>query len=313
MKTTMTHQINGIHHITAIAADPQRNVDFYTDVLGLRLVKQTVNFDDPGTYHLYYGDDLGRPGTILTFFPFPGVPRGRRGPGQVAAIAFAVGAGSLGYWADHLKRHGVTVGAPAARLDEEVLSFADPDGLALELVARAGADGPEQVITGFHGATLWVRDHEPTARLLADALGFRLVAQEGRRVRYAAGPDEPGRWVDLVSVPDAPEGVGAAGTVHHIAWRTPDDAQQLAWRHALARHGLHVTPVRDRQYFRSIYFREPGGVLFEIATDPPGFAVDEAPEHLGTQLKLPPWLEPYRRELAQVLPPLRLPEVVGRR
>lgn len=318
----MNPQIFGLHHITAIASDPQRNVDFYTTVLGLRLVKQTVNFDSPETYHLYYGDDLGRPGTILTFFPFAGAPRGHRGTGQATAISFSVATGALDYWAERLARHGVTAGKPSTRLDEEVLSFGDPDGLPLEIVARRDVDeragwtaGPvpsEHAIKGFHGVTMWVRDDEPTARLLTELLGFRAVGREAGRVRYAAGGGA-GTWVDVVVLPDGGPGRQAAGTIHHIAWSTPDDAQQLAWRETLARHGLNVTPVRDRQYFHSIYFHEPGGVLFEIATNPPGFAIDEAPESLGTRLMLPPWLETYRARIEETLPPLRLPATVAGR
>lgn len=319
----MKTPIAGLHHVTAIAGDPQRNVDFYTDMLGLRLVKQTVNFDSPETYHLYYGDDLGRPGTILTFFPFAGVPRGRRGTGQTTAIAFTVPTGALEYWAERLAGHGVTVGKPVRRFDEEALSFADPDGLTLELVARpeaaalpprtGGPVPPQQAIRAFHGVTLWLRDATPTARLLTEVMGFRVSGQDDRRVRYATGEGGPGAWIDLLAMPDTPRGVEAAGSVHHIAWRTPGDAEQEAWRGELARHGQHVTPVRDRQYFRSIYFREPGGVLFEIATDPPGFAIDEAPERLGTALKLPPWLEVYRPQLTEILPPLRVAVAAGER
>ncbi len=314
----MEMKIPGVHHITAIAGDPRRNVAFYSGVLGQRLVKKTVNFDDPGTYHLYYGDEVGNPGTILTFFPFAGVPRGRRGAGQVAAVAFAIPDASLGYWRERLLAYRVTDEDAETRFGERVLAFADPDGLQLELVAgdEAGAQpgwagGPipaAHAIRGFHAATLWVRAHEPTRRVLTELMGFRFVGEEGDRSRYASGAG-PSGLVDVVAMPAAPQGYGAAGTVHHIAWRTPDDAQQLVWQRELSHHGLSVTPVRDRQYFHSIYFREPGGVLFEIATDPPGFAIDEPVAELGTHLKLPPWLEPQRAELARILPPLDTAEI----
>jgi glyoxalase family protein len=312
----MDNTLSGIHHITAIAGDPQRNLDFYTGVLGLRLVKLTVNFDDPGTYHFYYGDGLGRPGTILTFFPFAGARPGRRGTGQLANTAFSVPADSLPYWAERLASHGVAVDRAAPRLGEEALSFADPDGLALELVATGGDDRPgwpegavpaKHAIRGLHGGTIWVADPAPSARLLIETLGFRLAGEEGARTRYAVGGGGPGAVIDIVSRPDLSPGVVSAGTVHHIAWRTPDDDQQRLWLAQLAGAGLHVTPVQDRQYFHSIYFREPGGVLYEIATDPPGFATDEPVDGLGAALKLPPWLESRRAAIERILPPLRLP------
>jgi glyoxalase family protein len=306
----------GIHHVTAIASDPQRNFDFYSDVLGLRLVKLTVNFDDPGTYHFYYGDEMGRPGTILTFFPWPGARRGRRGNGQVAVTSFSIPEGTIGYWQERLGRYGITIGQTAQRFDEEALSFVDPDGLHLQLVTQPDAHswtpwegGPvpsAYAIRGFHSVTLWEHDYERTAELLTTALGFRLIEEQGQRLRFAAASDDPGTVVDVVHRPDEAPGLGGAGTVHHVAWRTRDDEEQLAWRREIAELGLRVTPVMDRQYFHSIYFREPGGVLFEIATDPPGFSLDEAPEELGQHLKLPPWLESRRAEIEELLPELRL-------
>ncbi len=317
----MTLQIPGIHHVTAIASDPQANVNFYAGVLGLRLIKRTVNFDDPGTYHLYYGDDVGRPGTVMTYFPWPGAPRGQVGTGQVSVTAFSIPPDSMGYWAERLKRSGVSFDGPKARFDEQVVSLDDHDGLPLELVAAARDDrsgwttGPvpaKHAIRGFFGVTLAERGPEEgcgrTTTLLTEGLEFRLVRESGHRLRYAMGDGSPGALVDVLCLSDAPRGQIAAGTVHHVAWRTPDDKQQLAWRERLGRYGMDVTPVRDRQYFHSIYFREPGGVLFEIATDPPGFTLDEPPDRLGTGLKLPPWLEPRRDQLERVLPPLRLPE-----
>jgi glyoxalase family protein len=314
----MDRRIPGIHHVTAIASDPQRNVDFYTETLGLRMVKLTVNFDDPGTYHLYYGDESGQPGTILTFFPWPGAGRGRRGTGQVAVTSFLVPEGALDYWQDRLTRHAARPGPRQRRFDEEALAFLDPDGLQLELVVRPdvgkepawdGSPVPlDYAIRGFHGVTLWENDPEPTAALLAQTMGFTPAAEAGPRFRFRGAAEGPGTVVDVVHLPDGERGRSGAGTVHHVAWRTPDEAQQLAWREALSDTGLHVTPVMDRQYFRSIYFREPGGVLFEIATDPPGFLRDESLEGLGTHLMLPPWLEARRAEIEALLPELILPD-----
>jgi glyoxalase family protein len=314
-KRTMTREISGIHHVTAIASDPQRNLDFYTGVLGLRLVKLTVNFDDPGTYHFYFGDGVGNPGTILTFFPWPGAQRGGWGNGQAAVTSFSIPEGAIAYWKKRLEGHGVSFGQPRGRFDEEALVLLDPDGLQLELVAHAGAQahmpwdgGPipaAYAIRGFHSVTLWEQDYERTAALLTDTLGFRLAQELGQRFRFAAASGGPGALVDVIHRPQENPGWGGAGTVHHVAWRTPDDAEQLAWQQEISERGLRVTPVMDRQYFHSIYFREPGGVLFEIATDPPGFTLDETPEQLGRQLKLPPWLEPRRAEIEHALPQLR--------
>jgi glyoxalase family protein len=305
--------ILGIHHVTAIAADPRTNVGFYTDVVGQRMVKKTVNFDDPGSYHLYYGDELGRPGSIMTFFAWPGAPRGERGLGQVTVTAYAVPAGSLGFWEERL---GAAARGRSLRFGDEVLTVSDPDGLELELVEvdDAGArpwwpGGPvaaEHAVRNFAGVTLTVRDLEPTARLLDD-MGLRRAGEAGSRVRFVAGAGADAAGVDVVEHPTGARGRQAAGIVHHVAWRVSDDAAQLAWRERLLERGLAVTEVRDRRYFRSIYFREPGGVLFEIATDPPGFTRDETPEALGTSLKLPPWLEKERARIEGALPPLDLP------
>lgn len=309
--------IPGIHHITAICDDPQQNIDFYVGLLGLRMVKQTVNFDMPETYHLYYGDELGHPGTILTLFSWPDAPKGRRGVGQIGTIAFSIPRQSMDYWIERLSHHNLLIGGPNTRFDEQVLSFFDPDGLALELVAHSGAEKydawkdssvpAEHAIRGFHSVTLMEARPAYTAALLTGELGFQLVVQEGNRSRYKVGTEDFATRLDVLDLPDAVRGIVAVGSVHHIAWRTPSDEQQLVWREKLIRLGLEVTPVRDRQYFHSIYFNEPGGVLFEIATDPPGFAIDEPPEQLGTHLKLPPWLESTRPRLEKVLPPLHLP------
>ena len=294
----------GIHHVTAMAGDPRRNVDFYTNVLGLRLVKKTVNFDDPGTYHLYYGDVVGHPGTIMTFFPWPGAMRGRRGTGQVITTSFAVPHLSLGHWYERLRHAGVTVERSTA-FNEELLLFEDPDGLHLELVeTTAGDQGAEQAILGFSHVTLSEQGYEATARLLTDVMGFRQTAESDNHFRFALGVPGFATRVDVRCMPDAPLGKISVGTVHHVAWRVAGAVEQLAWRERLAQAGLNVTPVLDRQYFRSIYFREPGGVLFEIATDPPGFLIDESRERLGTDLKLPPWLESQRARIQQALPTL---------
>jgi glyoxalase family protein len=311
-----TQTISGIHHITAIASDPQRNLDFYTQVLGLRLVKLTVNFDDPATYHLYFANRDGSPGSILTFFPWPGARRGTVGNGQVSAIAFAVGPEALKFWLTRLAAKGISALPAGARFGEEVVQFADPDGLPLELIATLGAD-PDRAwehhgiprahaICGFHSATLAEHAGEKTAALLVDSMGLGAIGDEGNRFRYRAAAADAGTIVDVVVDPDGKTGRLGAGTVHHIAWRTPDDAQQQFWRQALILSGYNVTPIMDRSYFHSIYFDEPGGILFEIATDPPGFATDEPNPHLGERLMLPSWLEPKRAAIERSLPPLTL-------
>ncbi len=309
-------EIAGIHHITAIAGEPQRNLDFYTEVLGLRLVKLTVNFDDPGTYHFYFGDRRGSPGSILTFFPWAGVPRGTVGNGQLSAASFAVPSQSLDYWRARLTEHRHPVEDAAPRFGEPVLRFADPDGLPLEIIATeqgardaawSGVVDAPHAIGGFHSATLAEEGYEKTAALLHDVMGLREAGTEGNRFRYRLGSGGHGAIVDVVCAPDGKPGRLGAGTVHHIAWRTEDDARQLAWRRRLVEGGYNVTPVMDRSYFRSIYYREPGGILFEIATDPPGFARDEDPDHLGERLMLPPQFEPHRPTIERALPPLTLP------
>lgn len=308
--------VHGIHHVTAIAGDAQGNVDFYAGVLGLRLVKRTVNFDDPLTYHLYYGTEAGAPGTILTFFAWPNAYGGRPGNGQVNATGLAVPKGSLGWWQERFKAMRVTYDLPMKRFGEEVLPFRDPDGLQLELVAveedrrpwwKGGGAPEEAAIRGVHGVTAHEEGYERTAELLTDTLRFSQVAQEGNRFRYHAGEGGPGSVIDVLCTPDGPRARGGAGAVHHVAWRVPDDSDQLAWRKTLASAGMNVSPVLDRQYFHSIYFREPGGVLLEIATDGPGFATDEPMEKLGETLKLPPWLEGAREQIEAGLAPIRLP------
>ncbi|HEU4566033.1 MAG TPA: VOC family protein, partial [Gemmatimonadaceae bacterium] len=313
----------GIHHVTAIASDPQRNLDFYAGVLGLRLVKRTVNFDDPETYHFYFGDEVGTPGSILTFFPWPGARRGRQGTGQVAVTAFSVLPGALGFWLERFVRHGIEHEGPRRRgpdgaESEQVISFRDHDGLMLEIVAHAGAeerpawgDAPgitrDHAIHGFHGVTLWVESRDATERVLVDTLGFRPVREDESTFRYAVGGGGPSRVVDVRAVGGFLRGAGGAGTVHHVAWQVADDDAELAVREGVARAGLRPTPVIDRSYFHSVYFREPGGVLFELATNPPGFAIDEPVERLGERLMLPPQYEPHRAHIEAVLPPIHLP------
>ncbi len=313
----MNGQALGIHHVTAIAADPQRNLDFYAGLLGLRFVKRTVNFDDPSTYHFYFGDERGSPGTILTFFPWPGARRGKVGAGQVGATAFAVPVGSLDFWRDRLRGYGVRPVEEGSRFGEAVISFEDPDGLRLELIAAAWAgsvagwqDGPVpagMAVRGFHSVTLWERNSAPTATVLTGPLGFEPAGSEGMRYRFAAMAPGIGGAVDLLVVPAELTGSSGAGTVHHVAWRAADDAGQLALRTAVLQHGLQPTPVIDRNYFHSIYFREPGGVLFEIATDNPGFAIDEPAAHLGEKLMLPEQYQGDRAALEAILPPLAVP------
>ncbi len=310
-------RITGIHHITAIASDPQRNLDFYTQVLGLRLVKLTVNFDDPSTYHLYFGNSQGAPGSILTFFPWPGIRPGSAGNGQVSATSFAVPPESLDFWRWHLASRGAAPEDSDPRFGEAILRFSDPDGMPLELVGTPNAPPVETstnasipdryAIYGFHSATLSEEGYERTASLL-QAMGMQLIGHEHNRFRYATG-SERGAIVDVVCSPGTKPGRLGAGTVHHIAWRTPDDAEQRLWRDTLVQSGYNVSPIMDRAYFHSIYFREPGGVLFEIATDPPGFATDETGEHLGERLMLPRFLERQRPTIEQSLPALRLPRL----
>lgn len=314
----MSREISGIHHITAIAGDPQKNVDFYSGTLGLRLIKVTVNFDDPGTYHLYYGDGVGTPGTIITFFPWPKAPRGRHGTGQVAATSFAIPPDALEFWIDRLEGQGVTHQKVSERFGDPSLSFIDPDGMRVELTVssaaiaeRANLNGPvpaQYAIRGFHSATLMEAGYRKTADLLTETLGFRLIGQDGNRFRYAVASGAPGSIVDVVCAPEERHGHVLVGCVHHIAWRTVDDENQANWLAELIRLGHDVSPVMDRKYFHSIYFREPGGILFEIATDPPGFTVDEPLDALGSSLVLPPWLESSREEMRQILPPLVLPD-----
>lgn len=312
--------IAGIHHVTAIAGPPQENLDFYTGVLGLRFVKNTVNFGDPGSYHLYYGDEVGHPGTILTFFAWPDAHSGQAGRGVATATAFSVPETSIDGWTSRLAKEGCEFEEPRERLGDTVLSLRDPGGLRVELVAHAGAGrtpdwegGPvpaDQATRGVHSVTLSAAEPDETARLLMDLFGYGSGGEEetaeGRRFRFRSPSGARGSVIDLVHGPDSTAGTMGVGAIHHVAFRTDDDEQQLAWRDELLSLGFEVTPVRDRHYFKSIYFREPGGVLFEIATDPPGFTRDETAAALGTEFKLPPWLEPERERIQGSLPPLQV-------
>jgi glyoxalase family protein len=314
----MDNKIRGLHHVTAIASDPQRNLDFYVGLLGLRFVKRTVNFDDPGTYHFYFGDNRGTPGTILTFFPWPGARRGVRGTGQIEATAFTIPPDSIGYWLERLKQHRVTAEKMSTRFGEQVIRLIDPDGLLIELIASSSHGKvdrwpdslvpPEHAVRGFHSVSAALEGYERTARLLTESFGYRLVNESGNRFRFTSPDDSvAGGIVDLLCLPDTAMGRVAAGSVHHIAFRAKDDAEQLQWREHLVDLGYNVTPVIDRTYFHSIYFREPGGVLFEIATDPPGFTLDEKLEELGTHLLLPPWMKSARSQIEESLPRIQVP------
>jgi len=312
----------GIHHVSTIASDPQRNLDFFAGLLGLRLVKRTVNFDDPETYHLYYGDAIGTPGCIMTFFPWPGAKPGRQGPGEVAVTSFSVLPSALGFWLERFVRHGVrheTLVTRGSGADvERVLAFRDHDGAMYELVGHPGAesrpawkDAPgipaEHAIHGFHAVTLWVEQGNETERVLVDVLGFRAVSERETTRRYVVGDGGPSRIVDVRSIGGFMRGAKGAGIVHHVAFEVADDATELALRERVRETGLHPTEVKDRNYFRSVYFREPGGVLYELATTRPGFAVDEPVERLGERLMLPAQFEPHRTEIEAVLPPIHLP------
>ena len=315
----LMNPIEGLHHITAVARDAQRNVDFYRNILGQRLVKKTVNFDDPGTYHFYYADAAGTPGSVLTFFPWTGIPRAVRGNGAANALAYNIPHDSLGFWQENLKRNGVQTEPLEQRFGADVLAFDDPDGLRIELIGSSEQpaiepwlEGPVDArfaLQGFHSATLWLDRVEPSAELLTKQMGYTFSAQEGSRYRFTGGPAALGSTLDIVERPGGSQAVFGAGSVHHIAFRVPDDPSQLDYQLALRSAGLGVTEVRDRSYFHSIYFREPGGVLFEIATNTPGFATDEPKTALGEMLKLPAWLESKRPQIEDLLAPLSLKPV----
>jgi len=302
---------HGLHHVTAIASDPQRNVDFYTKTLGLRLVKQTVNFDAPHVWHLYYGDEKGSPASILTFFPWPGVIPGKEGAGLTTATAFSIPLESIGFWQQRLKSLDLDFDATKNVNGYEVLRFRDQDGMSVELVgtegdSRSGWDGESSIpadhaIRGLHSVTLSQQILDPTAIMLTEMLGMRASSESASVSQFSMAEGATGALVDVL--PGVRErGLQAGGTVHHVAFRAPDLPTMEIWRQQLVSQGVPVTEIMDRQYFKSIYFREPGGVLFEIATDDPGFDIDEPLLELGKKLKLPPWLEPNREQIAASLP-----------
>jgi glyoxalase family protein len=305
----------GIHHVTAISGRADRNLDFYTRVLGLRFVKKTVNFDDPGTYHLYYGDEIGHPGTVLTFFAWEDAAPGRAGVGLAQQTMLRVPSGSIGYWTHRFVEKGVAHEALERRFGEPKLSFTDPDGTSLALIGIPGAEKEitwsggdipgEHAIRGFHGVVLMLEDASRTAAVLSDVLGFAELAREPQLIRFRANDTVPGGVVDIREAKGFLQGRMGRGSVHHVAFRAPNDAAQAEMARKLTLdHGVRTTEQIDRQYFRSVYFREPGGVIFELATDEPGFTVDEPIAALGRELKLPSFLEPRRRQIETALPPL---------
>ena len=307
----------GIHHVTSITGDVQKCVDFYVSVLGLRFVKKSINQDVPDTYHIYFGDYTGSPGTAMTFFGWPSWPKRRAGSGQVTTVSFAVPPDSLEFWNSRLSKLGVK-SSRTSRFGTDALVIADPDGIQVELVGETSPtfrwvpwpESPvdrDHAIRGFHSVTMTVAEGAATVDLLVKTMGFRKTGQEGRRTRFETGQGGQHSILDLVESPEGPEGEESVGTVHHVAWRAADAAHQGEWREVLVKAGRNVTPVIERYYFKSIYFREPGGVLFEIATDGPGFTVDEPLETLGSSLSLPPWFDVRRETLDETLPPIVVP------
>jgi len=311
--------VNGLHHVTAISGPAQENLDFYAGILGMRLVKKSVNQDDPGTYHLFYADDSGHPGTDLTFFPWAHLAPPRMGHGLSVEVSLAVPVGSLSFWGERLSRYGVQHSGPEARFGEAALPLIDPHGMRVALVETPDGRGRDfspssaspvdasHQIRGLHTARLWESDAEATASFLTGVLGFAPLAEENGWQRFALEGGGSGRVLDVRATPAERRGAWGVGAIHHLAWRVDDDEHQADVRERVERAHRHPTPVIDRFWFRSVYFKEPGGVLFELATDGPGFAVDEAPEHLGQSLVLPPWLEPHRGEIQSVLPRLEPP------
>lgn len=304
----MENTILGIHHITAIAGDAKRNFDFYSKVLGLRFIKKTVNFDDPGTYHFYFGDEFGNAGTILTFFPWgSAIQQGRKGSGMATEIGYSVPRGSLAFWIDRFEKYNVIYNKPSQKFGENYLTFLDPDGLKLELIESKTTDDrkgwetdeikADVALKGFHNITLTLKDIKPTAGVLTEIFGYQQIENEVNRYRFKTSAVETAAIVDLVELPDEKHGHVAGGSVHHVAFRVANDEIEMQLREKIVAYGLQITPQIDRQYFHSLYFREPGGVLFEIATDNPGFTVDETLENLGKELKLPPQYESMRVEI----------------
>jgi glyoxalase family protein len=313
-----SQNITGIHHITALASDVQRNINFYSGLLGLRFIKQTVNFDDPGVYHLYYGDETGTPGSILSFFPYSGIRQGRHGNGLVNTTTFSVPMDSIGYWEDRFKRHGVNYKDAQERFGREVfIYFEDPDGLGLELVftdnderepfSHGGIPG-KYAIRGLFSVEIWARGYERTGGLLMEQMDHKLVDERGNRFRFAA-KDAPGNYIDILVPASGMTGLRGAGTVHHIAFSTPNRETQVAVLHRVRKMGLQPTPVVNRQYFQSVYFREPGDVMFEVSTEGPGFTIDEKADQLGERLMLPPQFEGRRQSIEEGLPAIKRYEV----
>ncbi|WP_081212231.1 ring-cleaving dioxygenase [Salegentibacter sediminis] len=310
----MENKILGLHHITAIAGDPQQNYDFYTKVLGLRMVKKTVNFDDPQTYHFYFGNETGSPGTILTFFPWPGAKQGKNGAGMATEIGYSVPEASLEFWQKRFDDYKVNYETPTEEFGEKFLAFEDPDGLKLKLVISSAPDSrqgwevngitKEVALKGFHSVTLNLQNKAQTARVLTDIFDYKLKEKEGNRYRYITNAVENASIIDLIEDPSSERGINAAGTNHHIAFRVKDEASQQFFRNKIIQAGLNITGKIDRDYFYSLYFREPGGVLFEIATDNPGFTRDESLENLGSSLKLPRKYESAREKIEGLLPKL---------
>lgn len=310
----MENKILGLHHITAIADDAQKNYEFYTKVLGLRMVKKTVNFDDPGTYHFYFGDEIGTPGTILTFFPWQGIGRGYTGTGMATEIGYSIPEDSITFWEDRFRKFNVKHERLQEKFGEPVLAFQDPDGLNLQMIIATDTDDRKQwlipgvtedvAIKGFHSVTLTVRNVTPTASILTDLFGYRLLKQDGNRYRFISEAIETANIVDIFEAPTLIHGRNAAGTNHHVAFRVKDDNILMEFREKIEEKGFNITPKIDRDYFFSLYFREPGGVLFELATDNPGFTKDEEVGQLGSSLKLPKQYEGSRSKIEKVLPKL---------
>ena len=310
--------ITGLHHVTCISGDAQENIDFYVGLLGMRLVKRSVNQDDPGTYHLFYADGEGHPGSDLTFFPWKNMPRGRRGTGLTNEVSLAVPAGSLGFWAERLRGNGVSA-TESVRFGEATLTFEDPHGLVVSLVETADprdftpwADSPvaeEHQVRGLHSVRIVERDLAPTTQFLTEGMGLSKIAEENGWQRWAVAGGGSGRVIDLQEQPNERRGTWGVGSVHHVAWRVPDDAAERAAQSQVFSAGAHPTEVIDRFWFKSVYFKEPGGALFEIATDGPGFGIDENAATLGEHLVLPPFLEPHRAEIERRLQPITLPHL----
>lgn len=311
----MGNKIKGLHHITAIAGDAQRNYNFYTKVLGLRMVKKTVNYDDPQTYHFYFGDEAGSPGTILTFFPWANTRPGKDGAGMATEIGYSVPKGSLEFWKVRFEEKNVKHFQITEQFGERKLPFQDPDGLKLSLIEAAHQDarkaylhpevGEKVAIKGFHSVTLSLNDNTATSEILSEVLGYEKIQSEGNLTRYRTGSVENAAIVDLLELPDLPRGINSSGTNHHVAFRVKNEEDLMAMRAKVIQKGLQITEKIDRNYFYSLYFREPGGVLFEIATDNPGFAIDETVEKLGSTLVLPPRYEAARAQIEKALPELK--------